>query len=73
VLAWTPVICWGLWMAGTVRFWPMRPEDIISQSLTPRCRKCGYLLNGLTATRCPECGDEPTLDELWAATAGEVF
>ena len=31
----------------------------------PRCLKCGYLLIGLRSTRCPECGDEPTLDELW--------
>lgn len=22
----------------------------------PHCRKCGYNLNGLTGTRCPECG-----------------
>lgn len=24
----------------------------------PRCRECGYLLIGLTARRCPECGRE---------------
>ncbi len=25
----------------------------------PRCRRCGYILRGLTEPRCPECG-EPT-------------
>jgi hypothetical protein len=24
--------------------------------LVPRCKKCGYCLNGLTERRCPECG-----------------
>src|SRR5437764_124792 len=23
---------------------------------TPHCRKCGYILTGLEADRCPECG-----------------
>ncbi|MFQ5591291.1 MAG: hypothetical protein ACE5HE_09030 [Phycisphaerae bacterium] len=61
-----PVIGWGMWMAGTVSYWPMRP--LVGDSTRdrfPRCLKCGYLLIGLRATRCPECGDEPTLDELW--------
>ena len=22
-----------------------------------RCRKCGYILRGITETRCPECGE----------------
>lgn len=26
-----------------------------------RCRKCGYLLRGLTSDRCPECGLRTTL------------
>jgi len=30
----------------------VRPSDGI-----PRCARCGYNLSGLTATRCPECGD----------------
>jgi hypothetical protein len=25
---------------------------------TAQCRKCGYLLRGLTRNRCPECGQE---------------
>jgi hypothetical protein len=23
----------------------------------PRCRKCGYLLRGLSRPQCPECGE----------------
>ncbi len=65
-----PVIGWGLWMAGTVRYWPMKVAAG-GHHVMPRCMRCDYLLTGLRGTRCPECGDEPTLDELWAATAGE--
>ncbi len=65
-----PVIGWGIWMAGTVRYWPMKIASGVN-GMTPKCLQCGYLLTGLRGTRCPECGDEPTLDELWAATAGE--
>ena len=31
------------------------------------------LVTGLCATRCPECGDERTIDELWRAHASEEF
>ncbi len=66
-----PVIGWGLWMAGTVNLWPMRVESGGFSDAPPQCISCGYLLIGLRGTRCPECGDEPTLDELWRATAGD--
>ncbi len=36
----------------TARFLVPRPID------PERCRKCGYLLKGLAANRCPECGTE---------------
>ncbi|MBI1826156.1 MAG: hypothetical protein HY287_04185 [Planctomycetes bacterium] len=65
-----PVMLWGIWMGGTVAFWTLR-ADPVRTSTTPRCPQCSYLLTGLRATRCPECGNEPTLDELWAATAGD--
>ncbi len=68
-----PVLGWGIWMAGTVLFWPMRAgagaAGHADANVTPQCPSCGYLLTGLTKTRCPECGDEPTIDELWRATA----
>lgn len=73
ILGVLPVVGWGLWMALTVMSWPIASE--ISEGtigVLPRCIDCGYLLKGLRSTRCPECGAEPTIDELWAATAGHV-
>jgi hypothetical protein len=72
VLMMSPIIGWGLWMAVTVRLWPMRAAELPGADSIPRCLNCGYLLKGLRATRCPECGDERTLDELWEATTGVV-
>ncbi|MBI4717689.1 MAG: hypothetical protein HY763_07795 [Planctomycetes bacterium] len=69
-VCWTlPLEVWGLWMALTVRLWPMKVVDLIPADVPPRCLKCGYMLVGLYATRCPECGDERTIDELWCARA----
>ena len=70
VLGVSPLIGWGLWMAVTMWIWPMRAPALEAVASGPRCLQCGYLLIGLRATRCPECGSEPTLDELWAATVG---
>lgn len=64
-----PAIGWGVWMAGTVWLWPFKVAEGDIAGTSPCCLKCGYLLKGLTHTRCPECGDERTLDELWAANA----
>ena len=72
ILVTSPIIGWGLWMAVTVRLWPMRPAELPGAESIPRCVNCGYLLKGLCSTRCPECGDERTLDELWEATTGVV-
>ena len=65
-----PVIGWGVWMGATIRIWPLRQTGELREDRSPRCLKCGYLLIGLRATRCPECGDEPTLDELWRVSLG---
>lgn len=67
-----PWLAWGLWMAATVRYWPMRYLAGASGEFPPTCIACGYPLTGLCATRCPECGDERTIDELWRANAGEL-
>ena len=40
---------------------------MVAKAIT--CPTCGYNLTGLTATRCPECGKQCTLDELFAAQA----
>lgn len=59
-----PIIGWGTWMAFTAFAWYFHapPSD---HETGPFCLRCAYSLRGLKATRCPECGDEPTLDELW--------
>jgi hypothetical protein len=67
-----PVIGWGLWMGVTVHLWSRDGRGYVETSEGPRCLKCGYLLVGLRATRCPECGDERTLDELWGASRTAV-
>jgi hypothetical protein len=72
LLVMSPIIGWGVWMAVTVRLWPARTAALPAGDVGPYCLKCGYLLKGLSATRCPECGDEPTLDELWEANLGAV-
>lgn len=61
----SPLIGWGIWMATTVLIWDFVPTAMGGRSELPKCLRCGYLLKGLTGTRCPECGAEPTLDELW--------
>lgn len=70
-----PVIGWGLWMALTPRLcfarWKSLALPIGTARERPSCPSCGYLLIGLTSTRCPECGAEPTLDELWKASVAE--
>ncbi len=33
-----------------------------------KCPGCGYLMNGLTHARCPECGAEYTIESLVAAS-----
>jgi hypothetical protein len=68
----SPPIGWGVWMALTMWLWPFTTSGADAVEASPRCLKCGYLLKGLTRTRCPECGDERTLDELWAANAAET-
>ena len=35
------------------------------------CPTCGYNLTGLREARCPECGSQFTLDQLYAAVKGE--
>lgn len=48
-----------IWRNGYVRGWRG------ARSAAPACPACGYNLSGLTHCRCPECGQEYTLEELW--------
>jgi hypothetical protein len=72
VLGCLPVIGWGVWMVSTLAFWPAAAVGTGEPVLMPKCLKCGYLLIGLRGTRCPECGDEPTIDELWRGSVAAV-
>jgi hypothetical protein len=71
ILCVLPVVGWGFWMASTMWLWPLQVSGMPVSVDGPSCLRCGYLLKGLTRTRCPECGTEPTLDELWAATCAD--
>lgn len=87
LLVCAPIIGWGMFMVMTIHVWPVRADgpgwggavwigtgdEAAADDMTPRCLRCGYMLKGLRSTRCPECGDAPTLDELWAATVGDVW
>jgi hypothetical protein len=62
-----------LWLVGTVLIWRETDAER-AQRLAERgmagglvCPTCGYNLNGLKGTRCPECGSEFTLDALIAS------
>lgn len=61
-----PLLGWGVFMIVTVSRWPIHDTSDLPSS-GPRCPSCGYALTGLTRTRCPECGREPTLEQLWQA------
>jgi len=56
-------------LAGIALFWrddraPRgTPGDAVEQRL--KCPACGYLMTGLHEARCPECGQQYTLDELY--------
>lgn len=67
-----PLLGWGIWMALTMWIWPLKRIEMATDIGTdgPCCLKCGYSLRGLSTTRCPECGEEPTLDVLWAGQTG---
>ncbi|MCG3129729.1 MAG: hypothetical protein FLDDKLPJ_00464 [Phycisphaerae bacterium] len=61
-----PLLGWGAFMIVTVSRWPIHDTSDVPSS-GPLCPSCGYALTGLTRTRCPECGCEPTLEQLWQA------
>ena len=62
-----------LWVFGTVLAWRESPAEHAERiaslggagALT--CPTCGYNLTGLRGTRCPECGNEFTLDQILAS------
>ncbi|MDM8005274.1 MAG: zinc ribbon domain-containing protein [Phycisphaerae bacterium] len=61
-----------LWLPVTILVWRERPAERaerIRQSASDVlfCPRCGYNMTGLQLARCPECGAQFTLNELFAA------
>ena len=61
-----------LWLPATVLVWRERPAERaerIRQSASDVlfCPRCGYNMTGLHMARCPECGAQFTLNELFSA------
>jgi hypothetical protein len=51
------VPCCGLPVLGIVLIvWLLRKKR--ADDRETRCRKCGYILRGITEPRCPECGEK---------------
>lgn len=70
-------IWWVAWMASTVLIWRETPLEraqrlgaISKQAIA--CPACGYNMTGLRQARCPECGTEYTLDELFGSLRGKA-
>ena len=66
-----------LWLVATVFLWRETAVErakrlSASGQEAVVCVACGYNLTGLKGTRCPECGREYTLDELFASQPGKV-
>jgi len=74
-----PLMLTGLWLVLTAWMWrigetPLTPVSADVQE-TLKCLSCGYSLIGLHEARCPDCGRQSTLDELFGellAAAREV-
>ncbi|MBU0638046.1 MAG: hypothetical protein KKB50_04215 [Planctomycetes bacterium] len=65
------VVWWVVWIVFTAYLWRERPAERASRLLgqeetTLHCPKCRYNLTGLREARCPECGTQFTLGELYA-------
>jgi hypothetical protein len=56
----TVLVVYLIWRDGYVKGWRAARRDV-----GVHCPRCGYSLAGLTHARCPECGVELTLDDLW--------
>lgn len=59
------------WLAGTILVWRETPHERSKRlgelsSSAIACPQCGYNMTGLHHARCPECGTQYTLDELFA-------
>jgi hypothetical protein len=70
-LAWLAVV-----VGGTGLIWFTEPAsarrfESADDSRPVTCPKCGYNMTGLKQARCPECGTQYTLDELFTTLLPE--
>lgn len=66
-----------LWLVATVFIWRESAAERAARLVNAGrdsvvCPTCGYNLTGLHEARCPECGSQFTLDQLFAAQPGRV-
>lgn len=57
----TLLVVFLIWRDGYLKGWRAARAD-----RPPHCPTCKYNMAGLTQCRCPECGTEYTLDQLWS-------
>ena len=68
-------IVWAAtWLVSTAGIWCETASERRDRLARPgigviACPTCGYDLTGLREARCPECGSQFTLDQLYAAVA----
>jgi hypothetical protein len=59
------------WLTCVCIIWRDRAADLTTMNDTAErdvaCPKCRYAMTGLREARCPECGEQYTLDQLFAA------
>ncbi|MFH0983146.1 MAG: hypothetical protein V2A79_16625 [Planctomycetota bacterium] len=68
------------WVASTAIIWRETPVERVARlrslsGIVINCLRCGYNMTGLQQARCPECGTQYTLDQLFASVserAGEL-
>ena len=64
-------LCWAAcWLGSTAVIWRESPAERAARAELPggmrlNCPTCGYSMRGLHEARCPECGTQYTLDELF--------
>lgn len=56
-----------IWLGAMCFIWRDNDADRVGGTTSSEliCPKCGYALVGLTTARCPECGEQYTLDQLF--------
>lgn len=61
------IVALASWPLMAVLVWRETPEERQRRTTVVSCPECGYDLHGLSECRCPECGQQYTIDQLYAA------